>query len=71
MHEALIALRRARDIRLFAGGFDRAREMGVLGSYMDMLDRGGSGRYGRKLIVAAKMHPGKDPMLMAERKSHG
>lgn len=46
-------------------GFDRARRMGLLGSYMEMMNRGGSGGYKRQWITAAKMRPGVDPLQKA------
>lgn len=47
------------------GGFDYARERGLLGSYMEMMNRGGSGGYDRRWITAAKMRPGVDPLSKA------
>jgi len=65
MHPALSALRGLKDKRLIALGFNRARERGLLGSYMEMMNRGGSGGYRKEWIVAAKMKPGTDPLPKA------
>lgn len=65
MHPALIALRRARDIQLSCMGYDMALRWGMLGSYMAMMDRGGSGGYGRRLIAQARMFPQVDPQRPA------
>lgn len=67
MHDALIALRRVRDRDLSAMGFDRARSMGVLGSYMEMMNRGWSAGYWREWIADAKMRPGVDPLAKSKR----
>lgn len=66
MHDTLTALRRVRDRDLSAMGFDRARSMGVLGSYMEMMNRGGSARYRREWIAAEKMRPGVVPLAKAK-----
>ncbi len=65
MHPALQAMQRLRDRYLGSMGFDRARKMGLLGSYMEMMNRGGSGGYRKEWIVAAKMRPGTDPLPKA------
>ncbi len=67
MHPALAALERVRDRDLSGMGFDRARDFGVLGSYMQMMNRGKSGGYRPAWIVAAKIGPGKDPLPKATR----
>lgn len=64
MHPALSALRRFKDRQLVGMGFDRARAFGLLGSYMEMMNRGKSGGYQPRSIVAAKISAGKDPLLM-------
>lgn len=61
MHAAMLALRRTRDRQLSAMGFDSALRSGVLGSYLEMMDRGSSGGYGVRRAVACKMQPGADP----------
>lgn len=67
MHSALVALQRLRDRTLIGLGFDRAAEFGLLGSYMQMMNRGKSGGYSRRAIAAAKIGPGKDPLPKARR----
>ena len=67
MHPALIGLQRAKDGYLTSMGFDRAREFGLLGSYMQMMNRGGSGGYKPHYIAAAKIGAGKDPLPKAKR----
>lgn len=65
MHPALLALQRLNDRDLSAWGFDLSRRRGLLGSYMQMMNRGGSGGYPERAILAAKMKPGVDPLAKA------
>lgn len=60
MHEALLAVRAARDRQLFHLGFERALSIGLLGSYMEMMNRGGSGGYSRREILLARLYPRVD-----------
>lgn len=62
---ALAAVQRMKDASVRYIGFDHACQMGLLGSYMEMMNRGGSGGYDRRAIVAAKMNPGVDPLPKA------
>lgn len=61
--QAFAAVQRMKDAAVRCIGFNRAREMGLLGSYMEMMNRGGSGGYSKRDIVAAKMKPGTNPLL--------
>ncbi len=63
MHDAIKAQIRLNDIQLSALGFDAANRFGRLGSYMEMMNRGGSGGYKKSWVLAAKKNPGKDPLL--------
>ena len=67
MHPAMIALQRATDRAFIGMGFDRARAVGRLGSYMQMMNRGASGGYKRQWITLAKMNPGVDPLTNGKR----
>lgn len=60
--QAFAAVQRMKDASVRYIGFDRARETGLLGGYMEMMNRGGSGGYPKRAIVAAKMNPGVDPL---------
>ena len=60
-HPALKAMTRAKDLSFGGMGFDFANALGRLGSYMEMLNRSGSGGYPLRVIVAAKKKPGFDP----------
>lgn len=60
--QASQAAQRMKDASVRYIGFDRARERGLLGGYMEMMNRGCSGGYLKRDIVAAKMNPGFDPM---------
>jgi hypothetical protein len=62
---ALDAVQRMKDMAVRYIGFDRARQMGLLGGYMGMMNRGGSGGYHKRDIVAARMKPGVDPLPKA------
>jgi hypothetical protein len=63
--DAITAVRRMKDASVRYIGFDRARQMGLLGSYMEMMNRGGSGGYSKRDILAAKVRPGVDPLRKA------
>ena len=62
MHSALEAMQRISDRGLWVLGFVCATNTGRLGSYMEMLNRGGSGGYSTRDICAAKMRPGFSPL---------
>ena len=66
--EALDAMKATRDRSLSRIGFDRALFLGILGSYLEMMNRGKSGGYSKRSILIAKMRPGVDPLRKTNTK---
>lgn len=64
-HPGYLASIRLRDEMLVSYGFDGAREFGLLASYMEMMNRGGSGGYRKRDIQAARANWGVDPLKPA------